>query len=162
MPEDIGAGKIVGSEPPVPGEGFSKLMREGQATVTISGTIEGQTDVMVDFHIMTTTGDHTDPKVIHTELVKGATFEIKAPPTHAQEIYVSALKDKTGDGPTPDDEEGFAALPIKLDGSDVAVTIKFGERPSWVDEVFKPLEGLGAREQPAPEEADQLGGGAPQ
>jgi len=161
MPEDIGAGKIVGTEPPPPGEGFSKLMREGQAEITISGTIEGQSDVMVDFHILSTTGDHSAPQVIHTELVKGNTFSISAPATHGQEIYVSALKDMTGDGPTPDDAEGFAALPIKLEGSDIAVAIQFDSRPSWVDEVFKPLEGLKPREQPTPEEPDQLGGGAP-
>ncbi len=161
MNEDIGAGKIVLTEPPAPGEGFSKLMREGQASVTINGTVEGASDVMVDFHILTTTGDTQAPQVIHTELIKGNTFAITAPATHGQEIYVSALKDVTGNGPTPDDEEGFAALPIKLEGSDIAVTIKFGDRPGWADTVFKPLEGMGAREQPAPDEPDQLGGGAP-
>lgn len=161
MPADPGLNQIVVGEPPAPGEGFSQLMREGQAEITITGTVEGKTDVMVEFVVLTTTGDHSSPEVIHTEQVKGGTFSITAPATHGQEIYVSALKDLTGNGPTPDDAEGYAALPIKLDGSDITVAIKFDGRPSWVDDVFKPLEGLQPREQPAPEEPDTLGGGAP-
>jgi hypothetical protein len=145
-------------EAPAPGEGFGEMINEGQATVTISGTIEGASDVMVDFLIVTTSGETSAPQVIHTELVTGTSFSITAPATHGQEIYVSALKDKTGNGPSPDDEEGFAAEPIKLDGSDLAVTIQFGTRPAWADKVFQPLEGMKAREQPQPDEPDKLGG----
>ncbi len=142
--------------PPEPGEGFDQLARDGQASVTISGTVEGQSDVTLDFHIVHTEGDAQAPQVIHTEVVKGNSFSIQAPATFSQEIYASAFKDLTGDGATPDDLEGFAQKPFKLEGSNVAVTINFDSRPAWADEIFKPLEGMKAREVPNPQQPNQI------
>jgi len=168
-------GGLAGAEggvapPPVPGEGFAKLIAAGQETVTIHGSLQGQTEAIVDFVV---DGEGSGPQVIHTELVEGGAFELTAPATYEHEIYVAALIDAEGDGPSPDDQEGFGLKPFRLDGSDVTLVVTFDERPGWADDIFKPLEGglppgqappaavPPAQEVPADGEAAPAGGGPP-
>ncbi len=139
-PSSDPGGEAPITPPPDPGVGFSKLIESDAQTVSITGTLVDQTSAIVDF-VVAGEDSGAGPQVIHTELVTDGSFTVVAPDKFDHPIYVAALIDEEGDGPSPDDQEGFAAEPFELSGADVVIEVRFDSRPDWADEVFQAPEG---------------------
>lgn len=135
-------------EPP---PGLASLIKDGKS-VTISGTIEGAKEVQVDFTAVDESSGTPRPKALEILKVTDGKFSVKAPATYEATIYVTAIQDATGNGPTADDVQGGGNA-VKLDGKDVTVTIKMGEMTAEAKKLFSaPPEMPAGNSQPPPPE----------
>ncbi len=132
-PPPGGDAAALSSTPAVPA-GFASLIGSGK-TVTLSGTVKGQTAAQVDFtHLVERYGKQL-PEVIDTVKVTDGTFSVSVPATYDKGIYVSAVVDKKGDGPSDDDLSGGSAKPIKLAGKDEKIEITVGSGDAWMKDL---------------------------
>ncbi len=127
---------------------FSQLLGDG-ATVTISVGVEGATSGELAFQ--TIDGDGF-ARMLHVQRLEGGSASIVAPASYADPIYVSLAmpegefsKDPNAVGSAAGTPErkgagmqvAGASEPIRLQGADVAVTIKVGETPDWLEGLAK-------------------------
>jgi hypothetical protein len=99
-------------------------------TLTITVNVTGGTKGQIDFMTM---GE--GPTALHVESFEGqGPFEITAPASYDQDVYVAAMNYANGSSIGVDDPLGAAQKPIKLSGKDVTVALEIGKSADW----FKP------------------------
>ena len=163
-----GAGEAGAGDPNVMAVGpggisFDSLIQGGD-TVTINVTINGINKGQIDFHVMEEGDGGLIPSPLHIEKFKGAgPHAIKAPAKYPRPIYLSALTDP--EARAAEEDHGFGALaePIKLDGTDVNVTINKGDKAPWMAKIAVPDQPPGDGEPALPPEEGDKGqtGGVP-
>ncbi|MFZ5477192.1 MAG: hypothetical protein ACOZNI_10495, partial [Myxococcota bacterium] len=116
--------------PPVP-PGLASLIADGK-TVTIKGTVKGAKKAQVDFTQVKEQDGQKLPDVIEVIQITDGTFTVTAPATYDKDIWITAVVDSKGDGPTEDDWSGVAPAPVRLAGKDVIVEIPVGASNEWL------------------------------
>ena len=143
MPADGAEGSAPGGAPP-PGELPSFEL--GDTTITISGTVAGADKGQVDFLVIEEEDGVKRPRVLHVAQLEAGAFEVTAPATWEDPIYVSTLVDETGDGPDPTDPEGGLEAPITLAGTDLTLELTLEHVPTWLEALHADAEQLEATE----------------
>jgi hypothetical protein len=151
----------MGAVPEPPGElpKLSDLVKDGQS-VKVTINIKGAPKATVDFVVKSKEGG---PQLIAQAPVEKASETLDGPATYDGEVWVSGFYDAKGDGPTPDDNVGFAAAAVKFEGKDLTIDLDLtakGEPPKGSPfaamngaDAAPPMGGAGG--------APGAGGGAP-
>lgn len=137
---DPAAAPPPGGEPtglpgtPAEPAGFASLIAGGKS-VTLSGTVKGQTVAQVEFaHLVERQGQKV-PEVVEVVKITDGKFSVQVPATYEPGIFVSAVVDKKGDGPSPDDLTGGNTKPVKLAGKDETIEITVATGNAWMKDL---------------------------
>jgi hypothetical protein len=125
---------------------FARFITPDQKTVTLTITVEGATAGQVDVTSLVEKDGTTAPTVLHVESFTGGNpVVITAPANYADALYISAMVkvDKGGkdepppSGPPTLDPKQISGVtePVRLEAKDLAVTVKMGSIPPWLDKL---------------------------
>ncbi len=111
---------------------FSRFIQADTPTVKIDVDIEGVDDGQIDFQTFDKDGDRWTVRLVHTDRFKNGHYEVEAPAHFDQPIYVSAFKEPPGkEGQGVAEVSGALPEPIELNGEDVHITVKMGQKADW-------------------------------
>jgi hypothetical protein len=108
--------------------GFASVIKDNK-TITIRGSLKGASKGQVEFTVARKDKDGYIPFPLEIVQVTDGRFEITAPAGYQEPIYVSAIVDTKGDGPTPDDKGGMLPEPITIGDADLDIAIDIVDTP---------------------------------
>ena len=117
---------------------FTSLIESGAETVTLSGSYAGGGNGMVDVAIAHRQGEWVVPKIVHQADVTDGSFSFDAPQEYTVDVYLTFVKDATGDGPSPDDQMIRYHEAVTIGTADIALEFVDGAEVAW-GELFSEL-----------------------
>ncbi len=105
---------------------FADLIEEGQDTVTLTVTITGAAEGMLEFHSSLGDGDAVQPIMVAREPFEGGTATIALPANYESPLHVGAF---TSDSGTPDGAfmRGDLKDAVTVGAENISITIKMEE-----------------------------------